>query len=243
MLQDPEAGFFYFDIYNRLNFMFMNPAYVNQRLTIQSSISTLQFCPWCGNGLMEDFWLQDSLREIVAKEFPQINPDHQYNLLDALPEEFQSDAWWQQRQLPLKICQRPATVIDYSAIFTDNNGCCAGMTDVMFSNDYTCPKKRCCSDKPIIYQASRRTFYFSSASSLTLNHRFFMRQKTVARMLLCQIFYCPWCGINLPTSLAAQWFKIATTQFGVSDIYNKAQLQAKLPTEFLTEEWWRKRGL
>ena len=54
------------------------------------------------------------------------------------------------------------------------------------------------------------------------------------------IEYCPWCGMKLPESLWSIWYET------VLEIVGEGFLSAddpRLPEEFKTDEWWRKRGL
>jgi hypothetical protein len=55
------------------------------------------------------------------------------------------------------------------------------------------------------------------------------------------ITYCPWCGTKLPESVRDQYFEILWAK-GIEpgvDKYN----DPTIPTEFKSEEWWKKRGL
>ncbi len=54
------------------------------------------------------------------------------------------------------------------------------------------------------------------------------------------LFYCPWCGVKLPENLFAEWHD-EIEKFDI-DTLDKEQLK-KLPEEYLTEEWWKKKGL
>ena len=57
----------------------------------------------------------------------------------------------------------------------------------------------------------------------------------------CQLYYCPWCGIKLPQSLDGVWSKTLKAEYGLDDpIFDDAD---KVPEEFKSDEWWRKRGL
>lgn len=50
------------------------------------------------------------------------------------------------------------------------------------------------------------------------------------------IQFCPWCGTALPMPLRDAWF----------DLLEMAGLEpnsSELPAEFLSEAWWRSRGL
>lgn len=56
------------------------------------------------------------------------------------------------------------------------------------------------------------------------------------------IYYCPWCGEKLPTSLTNKWFEILEKEYGLDDPDGKAQKKL-IPEEFKTDKWWKKRGL
>lgn len=51
------------------------------------------------------------------------------------------------------------------------------------------------------------------------------------------IHYCPWCGIKLPKDLTDELWE-CFEQIGIDDLDDP-----KIPDEFKTDEWWRKRGL
>lgn len=57
--------------------------------------------------------------------------------------------------------------------------------------------------------------------------------------------YCPWCGTKLPKPLDDELDNEITKTLGISkddidlDTYN----DPRLPEEFKTDEWWKKRGL
>ncbi len=56
-----------------------------------------------------------------------------------------------------------------------------------------------------------------------------------------QIFYCPWCGMKLPESLAKEWENILKQDLGLHYISQDAF--RKLPEKYKTEQWWREKGL
>ena len=58
----------------------------------------------------------------------------------------------------------------------------------------------------------------------------------------CSIInYCPWCGAELPKVLSDEWFDILEEEYGIEDPTNEEK--DKVPEEFKTDEWWKKRGL
>ena len=56
------------------------------------------------------------------------------------------------------------------------------------------------------------------------------------------INYCPWCGTSLPTSLHENYYEILQREYGIDDLTDVHQ-QKRIPKEFTTDEWWKKRGL
>jgi hypothetical protein len=56
-----------------------------------------------------------------------------------------------------------------------------------------------------------------------------------------EIWYCPWCGTKLPSNLNLAWSKVLREEYGIKDpIFDDKD---KVPPEFETDEWWKKRGL
>ena len=62
-----------------------------------------------------------------------------------------------------------------------------------------------------------------------------------------QIIYCPWCGTKLPKELGEEWCNALEEEHGltIDDFRDQKGRwdESKIPAEFRTEEWWRKRGL
>jgi len=54
--------------------------------------------------------------------------------------------------------------------------------------------------------------------------------------------YCPWCGIHLKLGLRDEWFDILEHEYGL-DLPDIPDQEKKIPAEFKTDEWWKKRGL
>lgn len=57
------------------------------------------------------------------------------------------------------------------------------------------------------------------------------------------LFYCPWCGKKLPKKLNSKWDEILEKEYGITDPFFNEKDKAKMPKEFWTDEWWKKRGL
>jgi hypothetical protein len=55
------------------------------------------------------------------------------------------------------------------------------------------------------------------------------------------IAYCPWCGRDLGSQLNHEYYSILRQEYG---IYDPETTEAdKVPEEFKTDAWWKKRGL
>jgi hypothetical protein len=65
--------------------------------------------------------------------------------------------------------------------------------------------------------------------------------KSLEGPYICNFAYCPWCGKHFQRSLRDEWFYIIRSEYGLNpwmqDEYEK------IPAEFLSDEWWKKRGL
>ena len=56
-----------------------------------------------------------------------------------------------------------------------------------------------------------------------------------------KIDFCPYCGAKLPEGLSDIWFDIIEKELGLDPWLPKQR--KKIPVEFQTDEWWKKRGL
>ncbi|MCC8399752.1 MAG: hypothetical protein LN563_04205 [Rickettsia endosymbiont of Platyusa sonomae] len=61
------------------------------------------------------------------------------------------------------------------------------------------------------------------------------------REMLMDIFWCPWCGTKLPKGLSNEWWDILEQEYNIKDPSDSES--DKVPAEFWTDEWWKKRGL
>ena len=62
-----------------------------------------------------------------------------------------------------------------------------------------------------------------------------------------RLWYCPWCGTKLPEDLGDEWDEALKTEYNltINDFVDKKGRwdESKIPEEFKTDEWWKKRGL
>jgi hypothetical protein len=52
------------------------------------------------------------------------------------------------------------------------------------------------------------------------------------------VLYCPWCGSKLPSSLNNKMIDVLKNEYSIEKYED-----LRLPSEFKTDEWWKKRGL
>jgi hypothetical protein len=70
---------------------------------------------------------------------------------------------------------------------------------------------------------------------------YYVRRKKDKNIVL-SLWYCPWCGKKLPKSLRVKWFKLLEKEHGLDDPWSLEQ-EKLVPEEFMTDQWWKKRGL
>lgn len=58
------------------------------------------------------------------------------------------------------------------------------------------------------------------------------------REVFQDIYFCPWCGKKLPTSLREEWFEHVEKLIGEFESTD----DSRIPEEFRTCEWWQNRG-
>ena len=107
-----------------------------------------------------------------------------------------------------------------------NDFCCDEM-----NKELTKLKDKNLKDHSVIYDASWRnyTIYFNEEAE--------QRDRT----LMTYILDCPWCGTKLPKKLADEWYDILEKDYHITD---PIEIDRKrVPPEFWTDEWWKKRGL
>ena len=57
------------------------------------------------------------------------------------------------------------------------------------------------------------------------------------------IHFCPWCSKRLPRNLRNEFFNIIETECNIDDGVLEIFENKKLPQEFTSDVWWKKRGL
>lgn len=57
-----------------------------------------------------------------------------------------------------------------------------------------------------------------------------------------KLSHCPRCGTKFPESLADEWYETMEKELGIDGLVGEDE-RKNMPQEFLTDEWWKKRGL
>ena len=58
-----------------------------------------------------------------------------------------------------------------------------------------------------------------------------------------EIIYCPWCSSRLPKSLYDELNETLEKEYNLHPSIWNTKEESLIPVEFLTDEWWKKRGL
>ncbi len=105
--------------------------------------------------------------------------------------------------------------------------------------------KHCCiALEGAIEDKNHSIFYSQRPRAYQVNvGRSFINEETgeVAFEVVDTLSYCPWCGKKFPKNLRKIWYdEIEALGFELPldpDDYNK------IPKEYMTDEWWKKKGL
>lgn len=89
------------------------------------------------------------------------------------------------------------------------------------------------SNIPILYSPIYREY------SIPLLYKARTRGQITA--LQC-IMYCPWCDTKLPDSVRNKWFEVLEKEYNIDSPFDRDQ-EELIPSEFITDEWWKKRNL
>jgi len=180
------------------------------------------FCPFCGDELplgLRDLWF-----EILEKNY-KIDYPRDTDQEKLIPKEFKTDKWWKKRNLKPK---KEVLNLDQLCV-KDNMHCCKLMGFLIEEQKVA-----------IYYNPIVREYYIRLWSC------------PVGRQI---IYFCPWCGYKFTPSLVGNFFQVLNEEYAISycdyypEKYFKANLEceyeveAVLPEEFKSDEWWKKRGL
>lgn len=107
-------------------------------------------------------------------------------------------------------------------MFINNNFCCERMK--LAVEDIDCP---------LDYIPKVRYYRMSAPKSLLKKNEVWVGYR---------VDFCPYCGTKLPADLANERLEILEQEYGI-DNPNDPKQKKRIPKEFMTDEWWKKRGL
>ena len=85
--------------------------------------------------------------------------------------------------------------------------------------------------------------YIRGIQEKSLRYNMIMRRYyiNVDKRFMRQIRFCPWCGKLFANDLSEKWWDVLEEEYGITDPRNDDK--HRVPPEFKTDEWWRKREL
>ena len=102
--------------------------------------------------------------------------------------------------------------------------------------------KFCCKDWPSRGDDRNIAFYWEHTNKNMIEYLPRGREYSIvhAEDTISVIHYCPYCGKKLPTILEDEWYEVLKKEYGLTF---DDDVDKQIPSEFLTDEWWKKRGL
>jgi hypothetical protein len=172
------------------------------------------YCSDCGQKLPES--LRNKWFEILKQEYNLEDPEG----LDKkqVPKKFLTDEWWNPDR----------TIINYKPIKKSAKNKEDKKTKLNHKVLHCCNSMDCellSSTSILLYNAKYREYAVKIPNSSTY----------------AMIDFCPFCGEKLPVSLRDEWFDILEQEYGLESPCEEDK--KRVPKEFLTDEWWKKRGL
>ena len=88
------------------------------------------------------------------------------------------------------------------------------------------------------YDEKKRHFYIKECNDDLRCEK----ENSNSLIMVNTIRYWPWCSKKLPENLSEKWYEILESEYGLDELYKKDR-EKYIPPAFLTDEWWKKRGL
>lgn len=104
------------------------------------------------------------------------------------------------------------------------------------TNDFCCERMMFAAediDSPLRYKPKLRYYSMSAPKSLL---------KKNAIWVGYTVDFCPYCGAKVPKDLVDEYFEILEKEYDITDPYETKQ-KKRIPAEFMSDEWWKKREL
>lgn len=85
---------------------------------------------------------------------------------------------------------------------------------------------------------------FSKDKSIGINYSYIYREYRLDFLFSSAqqgIYFCPFCGTKLPYNLVDKYSEILEKEFKIDNPYDENQ-KKRIPDEFESDTWWKKRG-
>lgn len=117
------------------------------------------------------------------------------------------------------------------------------------SNNKMKAYKHCCKDMAFFLGEQKVAIFYNP-----IFREYFIRMRSYPDGKQA-IYNCPWCGYKFPVSLVEKYNEILVEEYNLSyefgcgnyfDVENFIEYKVssrKIPKEFKSDEWWKKRGL
>jgi hypothetical protein len=102
--------------------------------------------------------------------------------------------------------------------------------------------EHCCEVMSSILERGESALYYESSVRLYLIREVIITEDSVKLGLANRITHCPWCATKLPEPLNDTLEEVLEKEYHMTGPWTEEAI-AKLPKEFLTDKWWKKRGL
>lgn len=111
----------------------------------------------------------------------------------------------------------------------DGKPCCKLFEDELKHNHCCMTMTECAHDPRIAvkYSPKYREYYIPLKKSNSIQ----------------TLLFCPWCGKELPKDLRDEYDEILEKEYNINIDDVVMEKKIRIPKEFKTDEWWKKRGL
>jgi hypothetical protein len=102
--------------------------------------------------------------------------------------------------------------------------------------------QHCCATMDRILERGQSALFYKSNIREYRIWEIIVKKKSIKLGLCNAIRYCPWCSSRLPESLGDEIEEVLAQEFNITKSWDPEQAK-RIPAEFKTDEWWKKRGL
>jgi len=189
-----------------------------------STVMLIDHCIFCGKKLAES--LRDDWFNVLSVEYSLDDPLGRQR--SKVPAEFWTDVWWKKRHFDNDICLYEfRSHVEHEEEDARLVAICKKIEEE--SRNYKGP--HCCLTMDAGIDGDNRILFYTP----------YLREYQIQSEGFLVLDYCPFCGKREPQSLRKKWLEILSADYGLVDPLGKDK--SKVPQDFLTDEWWKKREL